>query len=388
MKRTLVNLKRIIAAGMGLCLLLFLFEFTQPVTMMWVVAIGLMVMAVVMGLLQPKKSPALPKFPRSLALKLERGLMVEAVPLYRQWLLPGLSQAFSETQTPVWCEAFANAVCQAIKAVPSELWYQSFETRSRDHAALTLIFLTIYLRLRAMNLSTQQVSPYRDPLKQFPWEVAKTHLFRESFRLLELGQCVAGKFDNLQFNQDIQLILANALSEKTAPSELENQTTPTPAEAKPKVTTQPACKTTQIPVEAKPKQVIPPASGNDKKSPFVSAVKSQTQDTSKVIKKFDRWLTQQLKRQPINTGSFFFVHANFQTQLFLTDMALIDFTAKTQESKTDLINTLQLAKRSDGKCYQLKRANESSTDLVAIETPIDLNEAWLHPTNHTIEVKR
>ena len=184
-------------------------------------------------LLKPRKPKITPVFPRELAKRIENALPHDAIKLYQSWLLMSLDKCYQNLQKQRPKEALsdlANTLADKLIFVfnrtPSDCLYKILEERNKDNAFVALTFFTTVIEslkpYAVKSLFKKPLSAYRDVFTQITLENAPNYLFREHYRLYELGALVEGRWLSLNFNSDLEPLLRSAL----APQLLEDKSQP------------------------------------------------------------------------------------------------------------------------------------------------------------------
>lgn len=350
----------------------------------WVV-IGVSIIATV--LLKPKKTKAATVFPRELAKRIENALPHDAIKLYQSWLLMSLDacyQIYQQKQSKEALSELANNITDklvfTINRLPKDSLYKLLEERNKDNAFIALVFFTTLIKTlepkAIKSIFKKPISAYRDVFTHIQLNNAPQFLFREHYRLYELGALVGYQWHLLNFNSDIEPHLRltlepQLLEDKRQASQVSSETD---ANASPAPESKDVTPRQQE--DEKPKQ-------EEKASPVVeeaaSEVEPQNAENTNQIEaeqcdKFFKWLQRQIIRKPINEDHCFYQDdKQYGTnRVFISEAALADFSKKTQVSADEIIKSLVLLSHSDGKTYQLNVEGEDDKTLISVAIDVDV----------------
>lgn len=342
-------------------------------------------------LLKPRKPKVTPVFPRELAKRIENALPHDAIKLYQSWLLTSLDKCYQNLQKQRPKEALsdlANALADKLIFVfnrtPSDCLYKILEERNKDNAFVALTFFTTViesLKPYAVNsLFKKPLSAYRDVFTHITLENSPDYLFREHYRLYELGALVEGRWLSLNFNSDLEPLLRSAL----APQLLEDQSQPkAPTPKKPSVNEINASAEAESKTTLSQSQEASTAEQTDTHPSVVKetviedeskkAINTDNIETEQ-CEKFFKWLQRQIDRKPINCSEYFYQDCkqHGDSMLFITNIALSDFSKKTQIAANDIKEALVLLKHSDGKPYQFKKEGQPDKQLLSINVNFEI----------------
>lgn len=342
-------------------------------------------------LLKPRKPKVTPVFPRELAKRVENALPHDAIKLYQSWLLMSLDKCYQILQKQRSKEALsdlANALADKLifvfNRMPRDCLYKILEERNKDNAFVALIFFTTVIEslkpYAVKSLFKKPLSAYRDVFTHITLENAPDYLFREHYRLYELGALVEGRWLSLNFNSDLEPLLRSAL----APQLLEDKSQPkAPTPKKPSVneineisdteskkTLSQSQEDSTAEQTGKPPAVVKETVVEDESKKTINTDNIETEQ----CEKFFKWLQRQIDRKPINCSEYFYQDCKQQgdSMLFITDIALSDFSKKTQISANVIKEALVLQKHSDGKPYQFKEEGQPDKQLLSINVNFEI----------------
>ncbi len=332
-------------------------------------------------LLKPRKTKVMPLFPRVNAKRIENALPHEAIKLYQSWLLMSLDQCYqplkkkhSEEKLSDLVTVLTDNLVFIFNRVPEESLYKILEERNKDNAFVALLFFTTVIKTlepyAVKSLFKKPVSAYRDVFTQITLEKAPGFLFREHYRLYDLGALVKGQWVSLNFNSDIEQLLRSVL----APQLLENKSAiKTKKIASTKVNESADIESKGIVSKSQEDSV----SKQIDKKPVVAqeaVVEIELQNPVSAddieieqCKKFFKWLQRQVQRKPINKSPYFYQDCTQygESMLFITECALADFSKKTQILASEIKKALMSLNHSDGKSYQLKEKGNLNKKLLS-----------------------
>ena len=336
-------------------------------------------------LLKPRKPKVTPVFPRELAKRIENALPHDAIKLYQSWLLMSLDKCYRILQKKRSKEALsdlANTLTDKLIFVfsrtPSDCLYKILEERNKDNAFVALTFFTTVIEslkpYAVKSLFKKPLSAYRDVFTHITLENAPDYLFREHYRLYELGALIEGRWLSLNFNSDLEPLLRSAL----APQLLEDKSqSKAPTSKKPYVNEINEMSDTEskknlsqsqedstVEQTGKPPAVIKETVVEDESKKAINTDNIETEQ----CEKFFKWLQRQIDRKPINCSEYIYQDCkqHGDSMLFITDIALSDFSKKTQIAANDIKEALVLLKHSDGKPYQFKEEGQPDKQLLSI----------------------
>lgn len=358
-------------------------------------------------LLRPRKSNGVVSFPEDQAKRIEKALPHDAIKIHQAWLIQSLEKCYRASHKKCSKEALfhlaktlADTLVITFNRLPKDVLYQILEERNKDNAAVALIFFTSIIRVLNTNVAdaifNKPIVGYRDVFTRITLEEAKTFLFREHYRLYELGALLEGRWLALHFNHDIEPVLKSAL----APDLLEDKSRAAPTKPFDVEKTEPDTAHKVNEVSEKQRDIhrkddateIPVMNAANlleatvQNSLYAEPTTISERETPLKVSKFFKWLQRQIKRKPINKDPYFYQRGTQygKEPLFLSDRALADFFKKTHISCDEIKTLLTAQGYSDGRSYRLKTEGPSVVSLMAIHVNFDV--VCLHELSGTIEV--
>jgi len=171
--------------------------------------------------LKKKSSTPIGKFPAEYLRKIENAFPHEAIKLFQSWFTPAiqssyqdLSQSLSQQDAKQLAENLTEYLLINIRKLPSPL-YLELENKNRNNAIVCILFFVSMIRFLAPFAPTKvlnkRISPYRYVFSFLQLHRAIEFLYREHYRLFELGQLVTDT-PKIHLNQDIEAMLMPLLS--------------------------------------------------------------------------------------------------------------------------------------------------------------------------------
>ena len=350
----------------------------------WVVVVASLIATI---LLKPKKTKVAPAFPRELAKRIENALSHDAIKLYHSWLLMSLDNCYriyQQKQSKEALSELANDITDklvfTINRVPKERLYKLLEERNKDNAFIALIFFTTLIKTlepKAIKaIFKKPISAYRDVFTLIQLNNAPQFLFREHYRLYELGALVGYQWQSLNFNSDIEQQLRSTLEPQLLEDKRQVRETSTKTDANASPMPESKDETQCHQINENPEQ-------EEKTSPVavqaIVEVEPQNAENTNSIEteqcdKFFKWLQRQIIRKPINEAHYFYQNdkQHGANRIFITEAALADFSKKTQVSTDEILKSLVLLSHSDGKTYQLNVEGEGDKTLIFVAIDFDV----------------
>lgn len=354
----------------------------------WVVVVASLMATI---LLKPKKTKVAPAFPRELAKRIENALPHDAIKLYNSWLLMSLDtcyRIYRQKQSKEALSELANDITDklvfTINRVPKESLYKLLEERNKDNAFIALIFFTTLIKTlepKAIKaIFKKPISAYRDVFTLIQLNNAPQFLFREHYRLYELGALVGHQWQSLNFNTDIEQRLRLTLEPQLLEDKRQARETSTKTDANASPIPESKDETQRQQINENPEQ-------EEKTSPVakqaVADVEPQNTENTNSIEteqcdKFFKWLQRQIIRKPINEDYYFYQNdkQHGANRIFITEAALADFSKKTQVSADEILKSLVLLSHSDGKTYQLNVEGEGDKTLISVDIDFDVKASF------------
>jgi hypothetical protein len=347
--------------------LLLLFKTTIVHESIWIYDIAWVVLAVTtIGLffLRPRKTKAALSFPHEQVKRIEKALPYDAIKIYRSWFVLSLERCYNRSKNRLsksarsdLAKALADKLVLVFNCVPKDSLYKVLEDRNKDNALIALIFFTTIIQvLKSKAAHTQfnkPISRYRDVFTWITLERAETFLFREHYRLYELGVLVGELWDLLNFNADIEPILKSVLLSPlladTSQSKGKKQ-----AESEMNISV------------LSEKKSEDPQQQTVNIDQSMQAISCNADD--EITAKFFKWLKRQMIRKPINSDQCFYQDRkqHDETVIFISDGAWLDFSKKAQVSESKIKSLLAAQKYSDGTSYRLKQEGVAPVRLWAV----------------------
>lgn len=327
--------------------------------------------------LKPKKSKVVTVFPQELAKKIEDALPHNAIKLYQSWLILSLNRCYqlckNKQSNEILFEltkTISDKLVLILNRIPKDSLYTTLEERNKDNAFIALIFFTTIIKILESNavksIFKKPISAYRDVFTQIVLENASHFLFREHYRLYELGMLVSDEWSALNFNSDIETLLRSTLKPKLIEDASQSM-------QKPVLANEPIVKENnrEVPFQEEKLEIKQEA----EKATIVHEMDSESQkseDISQIeverCEKYFKWLRRQVDRKPVNNDYYFYQDSKKYGKdiLFITDPAFTDFSKKTQINVDEMLKSLVALKYSNGKRYQLKVEGGPHVNLVSV----------------------
>ncbi len=313
----------------------------------------------VLVLLRSRKPKPRLVFPRANIQEIEAVLPHESLKLFQQWLVPGVLDSLyerhilTEVANPTeMVKLITHELKQSVSKISKEALYKSLKDPNCAHAYVALIVLTITLRCIAAQeeavVGNKKVSPYRNLMIHIQWNQAKEVLFREMYRLSELGILLQGNLTALFLNVDLQEPLWQILE------------------------------IIEMPEQGKAQQQVAQQNGAvDKKVAAKSVASAEL---------FFKWVQREMRQHPLNQGSYFFktpeMFIQQQNQIYVSESALVGFALHTKMAVGEIKKTLLSEGVLATEAYQLKQANSPVVRLYLVT--IHFNVHCIEPVSGII----
>ena len=265
--------------------------------------------------------------------RIENAIPHGALNLFQLWFTPSivlahqdLSKKLMQDASQALSEKMAEHLISNFTKLPNIL-YAEIENKNRDNAVVTLVFCVAMLRFlinyAPTRILNKTVSPYRYAFSFLKLNKADEFLYRESYRLFELGQLVTNT-PHIVLNDDLREQLNCLVEVKTVSQETSQTTTPTSSEIQ-----------------------------------LVDST-SQEEDTAVIKENFTRWLTHKIKsseaRYAINEEGW--VYCSPMKYPANTIFVTYELLNEYQKIRSILPNTVLASMNAADKQYFCTRGNE------------------------------
>ncbi|MCW5590018.1 MAG: hypothetical protein KIT27_10225 [Legionellales bacterium] len=353
--------------------------------------------------LRPRKRMKHSDFPKDLAKTIENSLPHDAIKLFKDWYLEKLINYYSFIKNKSGIglandssKKMAMDISKAFERIGNEPLYQVLEDRNKDNAIVSIIFFTVLLRSLSgfanKSIFDKPVSQYRDTFNIINLNDANRHLFREHYRLYEIGTILSNNFSALNFNSDIEDILCFAL--KNQPTTTDRVVDNLPAESldilseKPninpsKTSTHPEAITSISDLNRGNEITDSTPDEIEIKKDVDTSIEHCTDDKSN-CEKFIKWLQRQLKRNPANESFYFFYKRSFgNSNLFVSETAFVDFSKKSNIKVNDIKHSLVEMGIAKNNIFKFSKEGQPSIPLTIVQ--VDFNFECLTELDGDIE---
>lgn len=345
--------------------------------------------------LRPRNKIKNSGFPKELVKTIENSLPHEAIKLFQNWYLGKLNKYHSFIKKRLGIERsneqskeLAIKIAGTFARLSDDLLYKALEDRNKDNAIVSIIFFTVLLNslseFASNSIFDKPVSKYRDVFNIISLNDAETFLFREHYRLYEIGTILGDNFSNLNINADIQDILGLALDQQKEVAHKEIDSSPLEGNSKSPEQTlvnisedNDACNKDTSTTSQNNEHATETNNGTEISSEDNIDATNDHTAISNVDRsncdKFIKWLQRQLKRNPVNEGFYFFQDQLFGNNcLFISDTAFVDFSKKSNLKVNDIKHSLVTIEIAKPDRFKLSKEGQPSLPLTAIEVDFNL----------------